>query len=44
MHLAAMTVTEPERRATMVGTFSLCASHLSLDLPIDLSVYIYIRI
>ena len=45
MHLASMTVTEPERRATtMVDTFSLCASYLSLDRSIYLSIYIYIRI
>ena len=38
-----MTVTEPARRATtMVGTFSLCASYLSSDLSIHLSVYAYI--
>ena len=40
-----MTVSEPERRTTTnMGTLSLCPSYLSLDLPNDLSVYIYIRI
>jgi len=39
VYLASMTVTEPERRATtMVGTFSLCVSYLSLDRSIYLSV------